>query len=139
MKWQSRPSDKYRIRFDQAKISKIVNREYDVVVDVQAEEGSLHTLVFEHTVRALRATGCFEWEPGKELSPRLVGSVVEEIVVRDSGLIQVVLEDGKFEGYPDDRYESWSMITPEKQFFCLAGGECSIFSKLRGYVGGEAR
>lgn len=65
---------------------------------------------------------------GVELSPRLVGSVVEEIVVRDSGLIQVVLEDGKFEGYPDDRYESWSMNTPEKQFFCLAGGEFCVFT-----------
>ena len=62
MNLQSRPSDKYRIRFDQAKISKIENREYDLVVDVQAEDGSLHTLVFEHTVRALMATECFEWE-----------------------------------------------------------------------------
>lgn len=118
----------YCVKFDLARISRIENREYDLVLEIQAQDKSVYTFAFENTVKITVEAEPAEWKPGSKLSLGLLDKPVEEISIWKSGHLRIVLNDGILECEPDERYEAWTMFSPEKQFICLAGGDFSIFT-----------
>ena len=118
----------FDVEFERATISKLLARRHDLVLEVSAKVQGKYQLTFESNVNVSTEHVSTTWEPDKRFPEEPTGWIVRGIVVWDSGVVQVLLDDGTIECGPDENYESWNLFTPEKQFICLPGGDLSFFN-----------
>lgn len=118
----------YSVGFDLARISNVENREYDLVIDIESRVKAVYRLTLENLAKIAIGNDVVEWKPEGKLPIELHDRRVDEIAILKSGHIQVILKDGIIESSPHEKYESWNLCSPEKQFVCLPGGDLSVFN-----------